>query len=279
MEVHMKEERYRRLAQLIRGHAVMMTTRTHSGHVGSCLSMAELVAVLYEGILDVNPEKPQWPGRDRFILSKGHAAAALYGALVEKGFFPREWIDTYYQDGGELSGHISHHVPGVELTTGSLGHGLPVAAGMALAAKRDAREHRIFVLMSEGDCNEGSTWEAAMFAARCRLENLIAIVDANGIQALGRVEEIGLEPLGEKFAAFGWSVREIDGHDVQQIEGALRAVPFDEDKPSIVIARTVKGKGVKHLENTLDSHYRFVPEEKLNEVYEELGVKDAFTVK
>ena len=271
--------KYRRFAQLIRGYAVKMTNCRSSGHVGSSLSMADIVAVLYARILRVNPANPHWPERDRFILSKGHAAAGVYGALAEKGFFPKEWLDTYYGDDGKLCGHISHHVPGVEFSTGSLGHGLPVAAGMALVAKRLKRTHRIFCLMSDGDCNEGSTWEAIMFAAQHGFDNLTAIVDANRIQALGKVEDIiDMEPFARKVEAFGWAVREIDGHDLGQIEQTLLAVPFQKGKPSFVIARTVKGKGVRFIENTVSSHYRCIPDEKLEEAYEELGVSDAFPV-
>lgn len=241
--------------------------------------MADIIAVLYERILRVDPASPGWPERDRFILSKGHAAAGVYGALVEKGFFPKEWVDTYYGDDGRLCGHISHHVPGVEFSTGSLGHGLPVAAGMALVAKRLKRAHRIFCLMSDGDCNEGSTWEAIMFASQHGFDNLTAIVDANRIQALGKVQDIiDMEPFARKVEAFGWAVREIDGHDVEQIEKTLLAVPFQMGRPSFVIARTVKGKGVKSIENTVSSHYRCIPDEKLKEAYEELGVSDAFPV-
>jgi transketolase len=271
--------KYRRLAQLIRGYAVKMTNCRSSGHVGSSLSMADIVAVLYERILRVDPANPRWPERDRFILSKGHAAAGVYGALVEKGFFPKDWVDTYYGDDGKLCGHISHHVPGAEFSTGSLGHGLPVAAGMALAARRSKSAHRIFCLMSDGDCNEGSTWEAIMFAAQHGFDNLTAIVDANRIQALGKVEDIiDMEPFARKVEAFGWAVREIDGHDYAQIEKALLAVPFRKGKPSFIIARTIKGKGVKAIENTVSSHYRCIPDEKLREVYAELGVSDAFPV-
>jgi transketolase len=272
-------EQYERLARLIRGHSVTMTTSTSSSHVGSCLSMADLVAVLYGGILRVDPANPGWPDRDRFILGKGHAAAGVYAALAERGFFPREWLDTYYRDGGRLCGHINTHVPGVDLSTGSLGHALPVGVGMALLAKRKRRAYRVFVLLSEGDCEEGSTWEAIMLAAQHRLDNLVAIVDANRIQALGNVAEIiDLEPLARKAEVFGWSPREIDGHDVLEIDATLRAVPFDGGKPSFVIARTVKGKGVRSLENTLASHYRHVPKEQLAEVLAELGVEDAFPV-
>jgi len=272
-------DEYRRLAQMIRGYAVKMTNLEHSGHVGSSLSMAELVSVLYSGILRVDPGNPDWPDRDRFVLSKGHAAAGVYGALAEKGFFPVEWTDTYYRDDGRLCGHISHHVPGVEFSTGSLGHGLPVAAGMALVARRAGKAHRVFVLMSDGDCNEGSTWEAIMFAAQHHFDNLIAIVDANRIQALGNVKDvIDMEPFAAKVEAFGWAVREIDGHDVEQIERTLLSVPFEPGKPSFVIARTTKGKGIRSIENTVASHYRCVPDEKLAEAYRELGVSDAFPV-
>ena len=177
-----KNDIYRQLALKIRAHAVRMTNLQHSGHLGSSLSMAELIAVFYETVLNVDPKKPDWPDRDRFILSKGHAAAAVYAALAEKGFFPKEWLDTYYCDDGKLCGHISHHVPGVEFSTGSLGHGLPVAAGMAVAARHAGKKHRVFVLMSDGDCNEGSTWEAIMFAAQNKLDNITAVVDNNKIQ-------------------------------------------------------------------------------------------------
>jgi transketolase len=254
-----------------------MTTRSRSSHVGSSLSMADLIAVLYEDVLRFDPANPRWPDRDRFLLGKGHAAAGLYGALVEKGFFPRDWIDTYFQNGGRLSGQANHHVPGVELTTGSLGHALPVGVGMALAARRDGRRHRVFVLLSEGDCNEGSTWEAMMLAARHRLDNLVAIVDANGIQALGKVPDIvDFEPLGPKLEAFGWAVREVDGHDVARIYEALNSLPIRNGAPSAVIARTVKGKGVKELEGTLAAHYSHIPEDRLAQVLAELGVHDAF---
>ena len=274
-----KHEEYQRLAQLIRGYSVTMTTRTNSSHVGSCLSMAELVAVLYGGIMNLNPKDPMWSDRDRFFLSKGHAAAGVYGALAEKGFFPKEWIATYYRDDGKLSGHASFHVPGVEFSTGSLGHALSVGLGMALVAKRKGKKHRIFVLMSEGDCEEGSTWEAMMFAAQHHLDNVIAIVDANRIQALGNVADIiDLEPFAKKAEAFGWSVRDINGHDVRQIESTLLGVPFESGKPSFVIARTVKCKGIRDMENTLSSHYQHVPQEKLAAVLMELGVKDAFPI-
>jgi len=250
-----------------------MTNLRHSGHVGSSLSMADILAVLYETILRVDPKNPRRADRDRFILSKGHAAAGVYAALAEKGFIPREWLRTYYCDNGKLCGHISHHVPGAEFSTGSLGHGLPVAVGMAIAARMAGQQHRIIVLMSDGDCNEGSTWESIMFAAQQRLDNLTVIVDYNRVQALGKSKDIiDLEPLGRKIQDFGWAVKEIDGHDHRQIESALSILPFQRGRPSFLIARTVKGKGLKSMEDTVDCHYKCVPDDGLSAAYKELGV-------
>ena len=263
----------RELATNIRAHCLRMTHRGKSGHLGSMLSMADLLAVLYATILRVDPDSPEWPERDRFILSKGHGGAAVYAVLAEQGFFPKEWLDTYYLDDGKLSGHISHYVPGVEFSTGSLGHGLPVAVGMALAARNDGKKHRIFCLMSDGDCNEGSTWEALMFAAQHKLDNLVAIVDYNRVQALGKMAQvIEMEPFAPKLELFGWEVRTIDGHDYAQIEDTLSQVPFARGKPSWVLARTTKCKGVSWLENTVGSHYGCVNDEELATALAELGV-------
>jgi transketolase len=248
----------RELAHRVRRHVVMMTNRANSSHVGTCLSMAELLAVLYTGVLRVRPGDPDWSGRDRFILSKGHGCAALYATLAECGYFPVEWLDRFYQDGSPLAGHATHAgVPGVELSTGSLGHGLSVAAGMALAAKWDGGDHRIFALLSDGECDEGSVWEPALFAPHHRLDNLVAIIDYNKIQSLGSVEEVlDLEPLGQKWRAFGWAVKEIDGHDVEAVLEALRSIPIERHRPTCLIAHTVKGKGVSFMEDQLLWHYR-----------------------
>ena len=268
-----EEEIYRCLATKIRAHCLRMTHRGKSGHVGSMFSMADLLAVLYTKILRVDPKRPDWPERDRFILSKGHGGGAVYATLAEKGFFPKEWLNTYYLDDGNLSGHISHHVPGVEFSTGSLGHGLPVAAGMALAAKYTGGKHRIFCLMSDGDCNEGSTWEAIMFAAQHKFDNLIIIVDYNRVQALGKMQDvIEMEPFARKIEDFGWAVRTIDGHDYTQIESVLSEVPFVTGKPSWVLARTVKGKGISWMEDTVSCHYGSVNDEQLSKALKELGV-------
>lgn len=263
----------REFANTVRAHCLRMTHRGEAGHVGSMLSMAELLVVLYERILKVDPANPKWPERDRFLLSKGHGGGAVYAVLAEKGFFPKAWLDTYYQDNGKLMGHINHKVPGVEFSTGSLGHGLPVACGMALAAKLQGRKHRVFCLMSDGDMDEGSTNEAILFAAQHKLDNLVGVYDYNKIQALGFVKDVlNIEPLTDRMTDMGWSVREIDGHNVEEIEHALSAVPFAPGKPSWVTAHTIKGKGISFMENTVSCHYGFVNAEELAQALKELGV-------
>jgi transketolase len=266
-------EAYRKLAARIRADAVMMTNLQHSGHVGSSLSMADILAVMFESILRLDPKNPKWPDRDRFFLSKGHAAAGVYAIMAEKGFFPKDWLKTYYCDDGKLCGHISHHVPGVEFSTGSLGHGLPVAVGTALAGRRNGAKWRVFAMLSDGDMNEGSTWEAIMFAAQHKFNNLIAVLDYNKVQALGHSRDvINLEPLPKKLECFGWAVREIDGHNFAEIETVLKAVPFAADKPSFIIAHTVKGKGIRRIENTVSCHYKCIADNELEAAYRELGV-------
>ncbi|NUQ64534.1 MAG: transketolase [Pirellulales bacterium] len=250
-----------------------MTHRGKSGHVGSMLSMAELLAVLYTRVLHVDPREPRWPDRDRFILSKGHGGGAVYAVLAERGFFPADWMLGYYLDEGKLMGHISHHVPGVEFSTGSLGHGLPVACGMALAARRAKKTHRYVCLMSDGDCDEGSTWEAILFAAHHHLDNLTVVLDYNKVQALGHVKDVlDLEPLGEKLRTCRWAYREVDGHDVADIDAALKTLPFEQGKPSWLTAHTVKGKGVSFMENTVACHYGSVNDSQLEQALREIGV-------
>jgi len=246
------------LARRIRVHVVRMTSRANSSHIGSSFSMSELLAVLYGGgLLRVDPARPDWPERDRFILSKGHGCAGLYAALSEAGFFPLEELDTFYLNGTRLAGHATTTVPGVELSTGSLGHGLPVGTGMALAAKRAGESHRVFVLLSDGECDEGSVWEAALFAPQHKLDNLVVIVDYNKIQSLGTVKEVmDLDPFADKWRSFRWAVREVAGHDVNSVREALDAVPFEAGRPSCIIAHTVKGKGVSFMEDKLLWHYR-----------------------
>lgn len=266
------EEDLRNLARKIRAHSLRMVARARSSHIGSALSTADLLAVLYGEVLRVDPARPDWTERDRFVLSKGHAGVALYAALHERGFFSSDLLSTFYQNGTYLAGHVTSGVPGVDLSTGSLGHGLPVACGLALAARRSAARYKVYALLSDGECDEGSTWEAALFAGHHHLDNLIAIVDYNKIQSLGRVADImGLEPFGLKWHAFGWAVTETDGHDVGAIRRALVHVPCQSDRPSCVIAHTIKGKGVSFMENLLDWHYRSPDGEELARALAELG--------
>ena len=263
---------YDELARRIRRHVLLMTHRAKASHVGSSLSMAELLAVLFGGVLRIDPQQPRRSDRDRFVLSKGHACAGVYAALAERGFFPLSWLETFCGDGSPLVGHITHgRVPGVEVSTGSLGHGLSIASGMALVAKRDTRPYRVFALLSDGECDEGSTWEAALFAPQHRLDNLVAIVDYNKIQSLGTVKEVlDLEPLAAKWEAFGWATREIDGHASAEIERALTEVPLRKGRPTCVIAHTVKGKGVGFMENRLLWHYRSPSAEELEQALADL---------
>lgn len=245
-------------ANRIRQQVVRMTHRAKSSHVGSSLSMAEILATLYGGVLRVRPEDPSWPERDRFVLSKGHGCAGLYAALAERGFFPGHWLDDFCTDGGRLAGHATHKTaPGIEFSTGALGHGLGVACGTALAAARRKLPFRVYTLISDGECDEGSIWEAALFGAHHRLDNLVLIVDYNQIQSLGRVSDVlSLEPFGDKWRAFGWAVREVDGHDLGALDAALGSAPFEAGRPSCLVAHTVKGKGVSFMEDKLLWHYR-----------------------
>jgi transketolase len=265
----------RELAKRIRLHAVRMTSSGKSSHVGSVLSMVDIVAVLYGEVLHLDPANPALPDRDRFILSKGHAGAGVYAALAERGFFSTDRLAQHYQDGSALSGHVSHKgIPGVELSTGSLGHGLSVAAGMALAAKRDRRSHRVYALLSDGECDEGSNWEAILFAAHHRLDNLTAVVDYNKIQSLASTQEtLGLEPFAAKWQSFGWNVVEADGHDHPALKRAFAAAKRHA-APTCVIAHTVKGKGVSFMENSVLWHYRSPQGEELEAALKELQSSD-----
>jgi transketolase len=265
----------RALAGRIRGHALRMTSLGGGSHIGAVFSCADLLAALYDGILRVDPAKPRDPARDRLVLSKGHAGAGLYAALADRGFFPVEQLWTHYQDGSDLSGHVSHALPGVEVSTGALGHGLSIAAGMALAGKLDGAGHRVFCLLSDGECDEGSTWEAALFAPHHGLSNLEAIVDYNRIQGIAPVAEVlELEPFADKWRAFGWSVREVDGHDHAAIHASCRALPFEAGKPSCLIAHTTKGKGVSFMENTVLWHYRTPRGAEFDAALEELEASE-----
>lgn len=246
----------RELATKIRQLALEMVHRAKASHIGSALSIADIVAVLYGNALKVDPRDPMLASRDRFILSKGHACVAVYAALAARGFFDERELLRYGQDHANLMNHISHKVPGVEFSTGSLGHGLPFGVGKALAAKRRGHGWRTFVLMSDGEWGEGSNWEACLFAGHHRLDNLLAIIDYNKLQSLTTVAEtLALEPLADKFKAFGWQVREVDGHDHPSLKDTLSQAPWAAGKPAMVIAHTTKGKGVSYMENSVKWHY------------------------
>ena len=260
------------LAARLRAHAVRMTNRAKASHVGSCLSMADILAVLYGAAMRTDSARPDWADRDRLVVSKGHAAAIVYAVLAEQGFIDLAELETYAQNGSRLAGHVTKTVPGVELSTGSLGHGLPVAAGMALAAKRAGADWRAFCIVSDGELDEGSNWEAIQFAQHARLDSLVAIVDYNKIQSFGTVAEVSdLHPLADKFRAFNWGMHEIDGHDHGALLAALTAPPVLPTRPTVVICHTVKGKGVSFMEDKLAWHYKNPDDEQVIAALAELG--------
>jgi transketolase len=269
----LNDDELRALARKLRSHSLRMISQAKTSHIGSCLSLADILAVLYGRVLRVDPKKPEWPDRDRLIVSKGHAAAVTYAAVAEAGFMPLSRLDEYARNGGQLYGHVTHAgVPGVEMSNGSLGHGLPVGTGMALTAKRERRPWRVFVLMSDGEWDEGSNWEAVLFAAHHKLDNLVIVIDYNKIQSLDFVDKtIGLEPFAAKFRAFGWGVREVDGHDVGALRTLLEAVPLEAGRPTAVIAHTIKGKGVTWMEGKVLWHYRPPAEDELEKALAEVA--------
>jgi transketolase len=258
------------LARRVRARSIRLVAQARSSHIGSCLSVSDILATLYGSVLKL--PRDDWDSRDRLVMSKGHAAAAAYAVLVEVGLLSDEEARSYGQEGSRLFGHVTaSSVPGIELSTGSLGHGLPVSAGMALVARRTQRPWRVFTVMSDGELDEGSNWEAILFAAHHRLDNLVAIIDYNQIQSLGPVAEtIGLEPLAAKFDAFGWNAVEVDGHDIPALMQALRHVPGVPGRPTAVVARTVKGKGVSFMEGTVLWHYRSPAGEELERALAEV---------
>ena len=245
------------LAKKIRLHALKMTHVGGSSHIGSIFSIADILAVLYEDILFFNPKNPDLEKRDRFILSKGHSGAGVYAALAEKGFFPVSELKKHYSDGSKFSGHVSHkEVPGVEFSTGSLGHGLSVSCGLALSAKLNKQKHKIICLMSDGECDEGSNWEAILFSAHHNLDNLIAIVDYNKLQSIYSPKQtLNLEPFKDKWETFGWNVQEVDGHDHKKLNESF-SLKTSNKRPNCIICHTVKGKGVSFMENNNLWHYR-----------------------
>jgi transketolase len=268
---HPTQSDSREFARQVRIESLKMVHRARASHIGSALSIGDIVAVLFGSVLDIDPTNPKWAQRDRFILSKGHACVAIYAALAIKGFFPIRELLSYGEDHSIFMNHISHKVPGVEFSTGSLGHGLPFGVGKALAARKQHADWRTFVLLSDGEWGEGSNWEACMFASHHRLDNLVAIIDYNKLQSLTTIAEtLALEPLAMKLSAFGWSVREVDGHNHDELTTALASAPWEAGKPSVLIAHTTKGKGVSFMENSVQWHYRNPNDAQLSQALTEL---------
>ncbi|MBM3154013.1 MAG: transketolase [Chloroflexi bacterium] len=261
-----------KMARHLRRHVVSMIATAGSGHPGGSLSAADIVTALYFKVLRHNPQNPHWPDRDRFILSKGHAAPILYAVLAECGYFPIEELSTLRQLGSRLQGHTDRNLtPGVEMSAGSLGQGLSIGIGIALAGSLDKRDYHVYALLGDGECDEGQVWEAAMFAAHHKVDNLTAIIDYNAIQLDGRVCDImGLEPLAEKWHAFNWHVLEIDGHNMNQILEALKKARDFKGKPTVIVAHTIKGKGVSFMENNVDFHGKAPSAQELETALKEL---------
>ncbi len=264
------------ISKQIRKRILKMVCRSGSSHVGTALSIVDILVALYFRALNLDPRHPSADGRDRFLLSKGHGCSALYATLVERGFCDEKILDGFSVDNGTLWGHSTWKtMPGIEASTGSLGHGLPIGAGMALAAKLDTKKHRVFVLLGDGECDEGSVWEAVLFAGHKKLDNLVAIVDYNKIQSFGRTKEVlDLEPFADKWKACKWSVREVDGHDLPALAKVLGSLPFEAGKPSVLLANTVKGKGVSFMEHSLDWHYKCPDKDQLGLAMGELDSDD-----
>ena len=263
----------KKLSNIIRIHALKMASKGGSSHIASVFSIADIIAVLYENILLFDSKNPKMVNRDRFILSKGHAGAGVYAVLAEKKFFSTDELSNHYQNGSNLSGHISHkNIPGVEISTGSLGHGLPISVGIALAAKLNKQDHKVFVIISDGECDEGSNWEAALFAAHHKLDNLVVIIDRNNLQSIKSTEDtLALEPLEDKWASFGWSTKVVDGHNLKELIEVLDKKNVISNKPKCIIANTIKGKGVSFMENNNLWHYRSPKGKEFNDALLELS--------
>jgi transketolase len=261
------------MARNIRRNCLRMVHAARLGHPGGDLSAADILAALYSTVLRTDPQNPRWPDRDRFILSKGHCSAALYATLAEAGFISHRLLDEYMRPLSPLNGHPDRNkVPGVEANTGPLGHGLPIGAGAAKAAKITGAAWRTFVLTGDGELQEGSNWEAAMAAAQFRLDNLTVIVDRNRLQqGDGTETTVSLEPLADRWRAFGWCVREVDGHDLGVLIATLQSVPFEIGRPNCVIAHTHKGRGVSFMEDRVEWHHRVPTSEELEQALSELG--------
>ncbi len=271
------EKRLEEIAKDIRKKIFLTIYHAGSGHIAPAFSSVEVMVALYFKTLNINSENYNSDERDRFILGKGHACVALYTILAEKNIIDKKTLKTLCKPGSILGGHPeSHLIPGVEMSTGSLGHGLSYSAGLAYAGKMDKKDFRVFTLLSDGECQEGSIWEGIMFASHHKLDNLVAIVDHNKLQSLDRVENIiSLNPFAEKWRSFGWDVKEIDGHNMKEVVESLEEIPFSKNKPSVIIANTVKGKGISFMESVPIWHYRLPNEEELKIVMKELDIKES----
>jgi transketolase len=264
-----------RIAREIRASAIRMSARGKASHLGSSLSCIDILVAIYWQVLSVDPKFPDSEDRDRFLLSKGHAAQALYATLARRGFFDESLLETYNQAGGQLAEHPGPNcVPGIEAATGSLGHGLPIGVGLALAAKVRKSAAKVVVLLGDGECNEGSVWEAAMLAPALDLNNLCVVVDFNKWQATDRSKNVmALASLPDKWAAFNWTTKEVDGHDLNALADAFKGFPEESQRPTAIIAHTVKGKGVSFMEDDNNWHYRIPSEEEAEAAYKELGIQ------
>jgi transketolase len=267
-------------ARLLRMRIIETSHKAGIPHLGSCLSCVDILTAIYFSVLRIEPLNPKSPDRDRFILSKGHGAPALFQVLAMRGFYPEELLKSYGEDGGVFAEHppAPDYLPGIEAATGSLGHGLSMGLGMALAARINKQSYRVYVVLSDGECNEGSIWEAALFASAQKLNNLCVVVDFNKWQATGRsCEVMSLNPLREKWQAFGWNTYEVDGHDMPQLVSTLNLFPEEKQKPTIIIAHTVKGKGVSFMEDDNNWHYRTPSVDELRLAQHELGFEELKT--
>lgn len=258
-------------AKQVRKGVLNMVYESKAGHIGGSMSSIDILTTLYYKVLNIDPKKFSDPNRDRFVLSKGHIAESLYYILGDKGFFDKEKLKTYSQYGSTLIGHPNNKNNGVEVNTGSLGHGLPVAVGMALAGKKDNKNYRVFTLMGDGEQAEGSIWEGAMAAANYKLDNLIGIIDRNGLQISGKTEDVmALGNLKDKWTSFGWEVVEVDGNNIEELLKVFSNIPAKEGKPTMVLAKTIKGKGISFMENVAKWHHGVLTEEEYNQAVKEL---------
>jgi transketolase len=264
-------------ARLLRARIIETSHKASIPHLGSCLSCVDILTALYFSVLRIDANNPTAADRDRFILSKGHGAPALFQVLAMRGFYPEKMLDTYGEDGGVFAEHppAPGYLPGIEAATGSLGHGLPIAVGMALSARMKKTPYNVYAVLSDGECNEGSIWEAAMFAAAQKLNNLCIVIDFNKWQATGRSREImALDPLQEKWQAFGWNACEVDGHNMEQLIDKITNFPKNQQKPTAIIAHTVKGKGVSFMEDDNNWHYRTPSADEVLLARRELGIEE-----